>query len=424
MSLAGDDAGPGSEEEPWRTLQHAAETIIPGDLVIVFDGDYDEFVVFEGSGAAESRMSFEAQNPHGARYRGLVVRGDYVDIEGFEVEASLETLTGIFVSGASFVSIEGCYVHDCPLGGIDVSGPTIDELSSEVEVIGNHMDHNGQWGLHVVGSRVLVEDNEVSDTVQHHPKGEPPGLSGHDADGMRIFGDHHTIRGNFIHGISDPADAEHNIDPHADCIQTWDRQNEGGRPVMTDTVIEGNHCIIQHPTGKGVTMSALADNPCHDITIRNNIFEFRDEGIEAWWGLFENIFVYNNVFKATLDDGPWGVSIYLAEDAVNYDFRNNIMVDCDADSRKILGNDGIVDNNLAWYSSGASPGGTPTAQANELWGVDPMFVDYDGSVGGDFHLQPGSPAIDAGATLAEVSEDHDGTPRPQAGAHDIGAYEQ
>ena len=40
----------------------------------------------------------------------------------------------------------------------------------------------------------------------------------------------------------------------------------------------------------------------------------------------------------------------------------------------------------------------------------------------DYHLQAGSPAIDAGATVA-VTDDFDGNPRPQGQAYDIGAFE-
>jgi hypothetical protein len=42
----------------------------------------------------------------------------------------------------------------------------------------------------------------------------------------------------------------------------------------------------------------------------------------------------------------------------------------------------------------------------------------------DFHLQATSPAINAGATIASVTIDHQGTNRPQGGAYDIGAYER
>jgi hypothetical protein len=38
-------------------------------------------------------------------------------------------------------------------------------------------------------------------------------------------------------------------------------------------------------------------------------------------------------------------------------------------------------------------------------------------------LQPSSPAIDSGTCLAAVTQDFDGTPRPQGAACDMGAYE-
>lgn len=49
---------------------------------------------------------------------------------------------------------------------------------------------------------------------------------------------------------------------------------------------------------------------------------------------------------------------------------------------------------------------------------DPMFIASD-----DYALQPSSPAIDAGETLAEVTTDIIGTPRPQGDGYDIGAFE-
>jgi hypothetical protein len=41
----------------------------------------------------------------------------------------------------------------------------------------------------------------------------------------------------------------------------------------------------------------------------------------------------------------------------------------------------------------------------------------------DAHLQPGSPAIDAGVAQQEVTVDLDGIARPQGAACDLGAYE-
>jgi hypothetical protein len=59
------------------------------------------------------------------------------------------------------------------------------------------------------------------------------------------------------------------------------------------------------------------------------------------------------------------------------------------------------------------------------WGAgnldaDPLFVD-PGKL--DFHLQAGSPAIDAADTKQAPEVDRDGIPRPQQGGADMGAYE-
>ena len=51
---------------------------------------------------------------------------------------------------------------------------------------------------------------------------------------------------------------------------------------------------------------------------------------------------------------------------------------------------------------------------------DPLFVDPGGA---DFHLQSGSPAIDAGSPLNAPADDYDGNPRPQGSDYDIGAFE-
>jgi hypothetical protein len=52
--------------------------------------------------------------------------------------------------------------------------------------------------------------------------------------------------------------------------------------------------------------------------------------------------------------------------------------------------------------------------------ADPLFF----SATSDWHIQPGSAAINNGTTLSEVTTDFDGRPRPTPGqGYDIGAYQ-
>jgi hypothetical protein len=52
--------------------------------------------------------------------------------------------------------------------------------------------------------------------------------------------------------------------------------------------------------------------------------------------------------------------------------------------------------------------------------TNPSFVD---AANKNFALQSGSPGIDAGQTISEVTVDFAGAPRPQGSTYDIGAYE-
>jgi hypothetical protein len=67
------------------------------------------------------------------------------------------------------------------------------------------------------------------------------------------------------------------------------------------------------------------------------------------------------------------------------------------------------------------PSGSDTRFGINLSDRDPLFVDR--SIG-DFRLTEGSPAIDAGDPAIAPDVDYDGTPRPQGGGVDLGAYER
>ncbi|NNF99357.1 MAG: hypothetical protein HKM93_08265 [Desulfobacteraceae bacterium] len=414
VSTSGDDTGPGTAELPWRTIQKAADTILPGEIAVVKPGIYDEYVTISNSGDGEGeRINIFSETRHTAKCLGFIIAADFVTIGGFDIEASTETWLGITINANSNIDIRNCFIHECPTGGIRIRS------GSNVKVVNCILEHNGQWGISLNGANGLIEGNKILSTVQYHPKGNEPGLMGADADGMRIFGDGHVIRGNSIIGIGNPDDAG-NVDPHSDCIQTWD----GGvnRPIMTNTTIENNFFSVENSYGKGVLMETTG-NPGHHIWIRNNIFEFRDIGVRVGTGGFHDVYIYNNVFKSELSNTSWGTSMHLSE-VTDYAVVNNITADCNVEHRKIVDGTGLVDYNLAWNSDGSRIALNPSKQDNELFQVDPKFVSYTGNHGeNNYHLQPDSPAIDIGLSVADVATDADGIPRPQDTGYDLGPFE-
>ncbi len=76
----------------------------------------------------------------------------------------------------------------------------------------------------------------------------------------------------------------------------------------------------------------------------------------------------------------------------------------------------VCRNNIAYLTGGIT--GCDTTSNNLT--TNPLFVN---AATANFHLQSGSPAINAGTTVTEVTADFAGTLRPQGSAYDIGAYE-
>jgi len=59
------DNGPGTAARPWKTIQKAAETLRPGDTVLIHDGLYREFVrPFHGGKSPELRITYRAAPEH------------------------------------------------------------------------------------------------------------------------------------------------------------------------------------------------------------------------------------------------------------------------------------------------------------------------------------------------------------------------
>jgi parallel beta-helix repeat protein len=140
----------------------------------------------------------------------------------------------------------------------------------------------------------------------------------------------------------------------------------------------------------------------------------------------DSILVVNNVIWGNGADASLGATggIRVGAYANNAKIYNNTVYSNTGHGIKIEGSSTtpIIANNILHANSvaqirheGAIGGIT---LANNLTN-DPGFVDPPA----DFRLTPGSCAIDAGMTIAEVVADRDGMGRPQGRGYDLGAYE-
>lgn len=159
--------------------------------------------------------------------------------------------------------------------------------------------------------------------------------------------------------------------------------------TITNSVFAGN---VVAPGSFGAAI--LTTNPA---TITNNTFVANGGAGGSTGGVYiwnSSPQISNNIFAHNLH---WGITRYCTNNCQPV-LRNNLLF-----------------NNLGSNYSGITPGEGDMV-------ADPLFAYWQD---GDYHLMPGSPAIDAGWAAApqQPFEDMDGQPRPAGAGMDIGADE-
>src|SRR5215467_2514289 len=139
VSPTGSDSNPGTQDQPFRTIQRAADVVNPGNTVIVEDGVYTysgsnqcskTIVCLTRGGAPGQLVTFKSRNKWGARVDGQ----NGVAATGFGIDA---------FNGGRFSEIIGNHIHD--------SGRVCTDTSQ------------GQNGIYIEQNNVLVEGNRIHD---------------------------------------------------------------------------------------------------------------------------------------------------------------------------------------------------------------------------------------------------------------------
>lgn len=150
VALDGDDGSPGTFDQPWRTIQHAADVLNPGETVYLRAGTYSENVILRRSGAPGAPISF-------AVYPGEAVILD----GGGSLSSAFETDFSEPDPRASDISISGFTIQNYVSFGI--VGWSVNDRMTFTDLV---IQHNGSEGLRLSnsdGSRVenvLLQNNE------------------------------------------------------------------------------------------------------------------------------------------------------------------------------------------------------------------------------------------------------------------------
>jgi hypothetical protein len=387
VSPSGNDStGAGSQASPWRTIQKAADTVGPGSTVLIQPGTYRE--------AVEITIEATSTNP-------VIFKGDGA---GVVIDADSVDRDAVYIEGSAYVTWENIRIQDAPRAGMRIS------VSHHITVRNNVFANNQRWGLFTdFSDDLLIEGNEsFGATIEH-------GIYHSNS------GDRPVIRGNVIH------------DNHANGIHMNGDVSMGGDGVITSAVVEGNY-IYNNGVGGG---SGINMDGVQSSMIRNNvIFNTHASGISMYQidgGICSrNNKVYHNTIVVAAD-GRWAINI-PNDGCTGNKLISNILFS----NHGYRGAINVVDGARTGFESDynvvegvfTTNGGDSILSFAQWQGLGydthskvatpaQLFVNASS----DFHLKSGSPAIDAGQTLASVKRDVDGKVRPQGARSDAGAFE-
>jgi hypothetical protein len=381
VSPTGSDGNSGSQKNPWANVEYAARKSKPGDTIFVRGGTYQEGEVWlrrvHGHCGAQGKLLTIKAYPNEIPVfvnskRPFIIECDYIRIEGLH-----------FKNGKS----------------IGVQGNT-------VQIVNNTFTGSGYgWApVNADGTNFVLEGNKCD------INGNTVGTQGHCyyiGQGSNI-----TIRNNMAKGMSGYG------------IHVFDQRRSGDpsgfERLIKNVIIDGN--VVSHSAQRsGIILAAYDHARIENVIIRNNVlFDNAQSGIDIP-GIVSNVKLYNNTLFGNGEDA---LSIYgTTRDVTNVEIKNNIF-DLTHSKRSNAyhvsnekGNTSLVlQNNLYWPKSLRLE---KLSDSSAVIG-DPHFVNPAEE---NFHLLPGSAAIDKGIPLSDASLDKDGIERPHGAAFDLGAFE-
>lgn len=423
-SKLGSDTNPGTVSLPWQTIQKAASIMPEGGTVIVMEGHYPERVF-----VARPNLTFQGQGE--VLMDGFSIQADYITISGFTIVALTDDIPkgiGIDVPDAGYCLIENNRFLFNIWGGIRLFGsPDDPDASHDCIVRNNVFFRNGMYAAEIRGQNHLIENNDVSHTVQHHPCTSST-ADWLNANGFNYHGSGHIFRGNYIHDmpygdkgfdtasctLENLADLskDYVFDSHTDCFQTY---SNGDKTIGHDILFEGNRCILP-PANEWVDFfgaKAFDGGGLYNVVFRNNLI------VADFLSLFmdgcHDLTFAHNTFVGSGDPGSQGLK--FIDCTGNILVMNNVFYRQENGVGHIWVQNSPVDAVDAGFNCVYRENGPPShpAAPGDIWDIDPLLDS-------NYRLLPNSPCINAGTDLG-ITTDFDGNPRPQGNGFDIGAFE-
>src|SRR5450755_2658925 len=477
VSTTGSDNNPGTLGSPWRTIQHAANTVAAGDTVFVRAGVYNEHVNVPVSGnTTAGYTTFQNYPGETASLDGTgldvpdgeyglfnVNSQSYLIISGFEIRNYKTSSTkyvpvGIYIYGAgSNLQILNNHIHDIQTSakgcnanalGIAVYGTQAPASINNLTISGNEIDHlktgcsetismDGNVQNFAVTNNLIHDNNNIGiDAIGFEgvaPKGSMCGADPCDRarDGLIAENTVYKITsyGNPAYGNQYAADGiyvdggtriviERNRIYQVDLGIEMASEHSG---KTTDNIIARNN-LIYFGNSAGISIGGYASGVggSNSITIVNNSLLY-DDRKNTGSGVFQIQFhATNNVFKNNI---AYATKQGLLINNFTKSEPNPADVDFNVYNSSVGAANAIFIWNGKTYTGFTAYRSGTGKDPNSLF-TDPLYVSVTTP---DLRLAANSPAVNAGINLGSAivgTVDFAGNPRVLGSNIDIGAYEQ
>jgi len=377
------NSNPGTESQPWRTIQKAADTATAGDTVYVKKGVYNEWVDVKNSGTAGNPITFMAYSGDSPIIDGSggvvaakkaivwIKNKNHIVLDGFEVRNCAEYLIMVYYS--DHCTVRNCVAHS----NSSARHSGIVFLCSDYGLVENNEVYNAGWNaINCMSSNYTkIKSNYIHDNSNHCGINIFPISS----EGQTMYTGN-DIMYNVVSGCSTGIYTRYQKNNKivgnviyknmSYGIFFYKHPDEPNTPYIAHTKIY-NNTIISNRWG-------FQNNSAHYVTVKNNIF------------------AYNTDYQVYVREG------------------------------KTVGH--VLDHNLYYPNAKIGWGGTKYTSLSAFQKATNQGangIDKNPFLKDDYSITSQSFTIDAGADLSAegVTKDVNGVSRPQGNGFDIGAFE-
>ncbi|MGB5367340.1 MAG: right-handed parallel beta-helix repeat-containing protein [Polyangiales bacterium] len=381
---------------PSDDIEALINALQPGDELILSGGMYtlSERFSFAIVGTETAPITIRAADGEGPRFHRPnaneniidIDQAEYVTIRGIEFSGGS---AGIRISGARFLTIEDCEVHDT--GDVAIRANDSGVTYESLRILGNHIHHTNNTGegmyLGCNNAGCEVTNSLIQGNYIHHTN--QPSVSQGDGIELKEGSSGNVIRDNVIHDTNYPCILTYASNGAANVIERNAMWNCGDHGIQSaaDAVIRNN--VILGASADGIAMQPHQSGSPSELTVVHNTVLNAGGNAISLRGISGSVVIANNALYA--QEG-WAF------------FVNG-------------GVSGLV------FAGNAGVGGVSDGALSILPGdidVDFVGASFTGSPPVSVFPAPEGALVAAGSPVYVVAGDFNGTPR--MGIADIGAY--